>query len=283
MRQMSGKKRVVMTGISSLLVAGLVVGNIEYATHTYRYDSKVQAMAANNKVVEQTASFASSKKKSTVSKEETVYATLDANGGVTDVIVSDWLKNSGQVDSVKDSSTLKDITNTKGNEKFTQSGDSLTWDTSKSDIYYQGTAENSELPVGMQITYKLDGEEVSPKDIVGKSGKLEMTIKYSNASKKQVTVAGEKKDIYTPFLMATGMILPVDKFDNIDIDNGKVLSEGENNIVIAYGMPGLSESLDLKNVDLGDDVDVDTDELNDKITDSVKITADVKDFSMRLI
>ena len=45
--------------------------------------------------------------------------------------------------------------------------------------------------------------------------------------------------------MATGMILPVDKFDNIDIDNGKVLSEGENNIVIAYGMPGLSESLDL--------------------------------------
>ena len=63
MRQMSGKKRVVMTGISSLLVAGLVVGNIEYATHTYRYDSKVQAMAANNKVVEQTASFASSKKK----------------------------------------------------------------------------------------------------------------------------------------------------------------------------------------------------------------------------
>ena len=280
MRQMSGKKRVVMTGISSLLVAGLVVGNIEYATHTYRYDSKVQAMAANNKVVEQTASFASSKKKSTVSKEEPVYATLDANGGVTDVIVSDWLKNSGQVDSVKDSSTLKDITNTKGNEKFTQSGDSLTWDTSKSDIYYQGTAEKSELPVGMQITYKLDGEEVSPKDIVGKSGKLEMTIKYSNTSKKQVTVAGEKKDIYTPFLMATGMILPVDKFDNIDIDNGKGLSEGENNIVIAYGMPGLSESLDLKNVDLGDDVDVDTDELNDKITDSVKITADVKDFSM---
>ena len=145
MRQMSGKKRVVMTGISSLLVAWLVVGNIEYATHTYRYDSKVQAMAANNKVVEQTASFASSKKKSTVSKEETVYATLDANGGVTDVIVSDWLKNSGQVDGVKDSSTLKDITNTKGDEKFTQSGDSLTWDTSKNDIYYQGTAENSEL------------------------------------------------------------------------------------------------------------------------------------------
>ena len=31
--------------------------------------------------------------------------------------------------SVKDSSKLKDITNTKGNEKFTQSGDSLTWDT----------------------------------------------------------------------------------------------------------------------------------------------------------
>lgn len=70
MRQMSGKKRVVMTGISSLLVAGLVVGNIEYATHTYRYDSKVQAMAANNKVVEQTASFASRRKRVPLAKRK---------------------------------------------------------------------------------------------------------------------------------------------------------------------------------------------------------------------
>lgn len=198
MRQMSGKKRVVMTGISSLLVAGLVVGNIEYATHTYRYDSKVQAMAANNKVVEQTASFASSKKKSTVSKEETVYATLDANGGVTDVIVSDWLKNSGQVDSVKDSSTLKDITNTRVMRSLHRVVTALHGTLQKRHLL-SGNSRKSELPVGMQITYKLDGEEVSPKDIVGKSGKLEMTIKYSNTSKKQVTVAGEKKDIYTPF------------------------------------------------------------------------------------
>ena len=268
MRQMSGKKRVVMTGISSLLVAGLVVGNIEYATHTYRYDSKVQAMAANNKVVEQTASFASSKKKSTVSKEETVYATLDANGGVTDVIVSDWLKNSGQVDSVKDSSTLKDITNTKGNEKFTQSGDSLTWDTSKSDIYYQGTAEKSELPVGMQITYKLDGEEVSPKDIVGKSGKLEMTIKYSNTSKKQVTVAGEKKDIYTPFLMATGLLMDGEKFSNVTVDNGKVISDGDRDIVIGMGLPQLKEQLTSVSSKV-DDLD---------IPDSFTVEADVTDY-----
>lgn len=131
---------------------------------------------------------------------------------------------------------MKDITNTKGDEKFTQSGDSLTWDTSKATFIIREQQKIASFRLVCRSRTNWMERKYLQKDIVGKSGKLEMTIKYSNTSKKQVTVAGEKKDIYTPFLMTTGMILPVDKFDNIDIDNGKVLSEGENNIVIAYGM-----------------------------------------------
>ena len=239
------------------------------------------AAAGNTKTVTESVNTKAAKKAdaSKVSKEETVYVTMDANGKKDEVIVSDWLKNAGINGKISDVSDLKDIQNTKGNEKFTQDDSTLTWDAKKNDIYYQGTSDK-ELPVGMEISYKLDGKEVSAKDLAGKSGKFEMNIKYTNSSKKKVTVDGKETEIYTPFLMATGMILSTDKFQNIKVDNGEVVSEGDNDIIMAYGMPGLKDSLDLAGLDFGDDVTIDTDKINDKITDTVKITADVKDFEM---
>ncbi|MCH5267347.1 MAG: hypothetical protein J1E62_03295 [Lachnospiraceae bacterium] len=279
MRQMDGKKCIAMTGISGMLIAGLIAGNLEYATHTYRYDKIAQAGEIKQVTEEATDFRAASKKgKVAVTKEETVYATLDAGGAVTDVIVSDWLKNSAQAEGVQDATSLEDIVNTKGDEKFERDNEKITWETNGQDIYYQGKTA-SELPIGMEITYSLDGKEVKPEDILGKSGKLEMHIRYSNYSKQTIRVNGKREKIYTPFLMATGMILPVDKFNNISIDHGKVLSEGDNTIVVAYGMPGLSESLAIDETDF-DDVDIDTDEIKDKMSDSVTITADVVDFSM---
>lgn len=122
---------------------------------------------------------------------KSVYATLDANGNKTDVIVSDWLKNAADKGEVKDASDLTDITNTKGDEKFTQDGESLNWNTESDDIYYQGKTDK-EMPVGMSITYKLDGKEIAADELAGKSGKLEMKIKYTNTSKSKEKVGREK-------------------------------------------------------------------------------------------
>ena len=273
------KKKMAAAGISVLLASGLLVGCVEYASHTFALSKA--AAAGNTKTVTESVNTKAAKKAdaSKVSKEETVYVTMDANGKKDEVIVSDWLKNAGINGKISDVSDLKDIQNTKGNEKFTQDDSTLTWDAKKNDIYYQGTSDK-ELPVGMEISYKLDGKEVSAKDLAGKSGKFEMNIKYTNSSKKKVTVDGKETEIYTPFLMATGMILSTDKFQNIKVDNGEVVSEGDNDIIMAYGMPGLKDSLDLAGLDFGDDVTIDTDKINDKITDTVKITADVKDFEM---
>ncbi len=273
-------KKVILTGMSGLLAAGLLVGSVEYASHMFRFTNSSVAKEITKVADKVETSSASGLDKEEVSKQETVYTTLDAYGNTTDVIVSDWLKNSGKGTKVTDKSDLTDIVNTKGDEEFTQNGDGLTWDTGKDDIYYQGKTDKK-LPVGMEISYKLDGEDVKAEDIVGKSGKLEINIKYSNTSKKTTKINGKETDIYTPFIMITGMILPVDNFKNITIDNGNIVSEGDNNIIAAYGMPGLSESLDLNNLSLGDDVDIDLDKLNDKITDTVKITADVTDFEMK--
>lgn len=282
MKEMNHNK-VVKAGVSGLVIMGLIAGSVEYAGHTYLYDHAVAKVVEQS--VEQTekvtpaAAAEQSSETGEISKEETVYVTLKADGQTDKIIVSNWLKNSAGAGTVSDLSSLKDIINTKGDEKFTQDGENLNWETSNEDIYYQGTS-TEQLPVGISIQYELDGKEVQPADIVGKSGKLTMRIQYSNTSQSQVKINDKSEEIYTPFVMITGMILPVEKFTNVEIDHGQVVSEGDNDIVVAYGMPGLKDSLALDDMELSEDIDLDTDKMNDKLTDTVEITADVKDFSM---
>lgn len=210
-----------------------------------------------------------------VYKEETVYVNADATGNSDEVTVSDWLKNSGSVSgNLTDGSILKEIKNVKGDETFTENGDQLTWNTAGEDIYYQGTTDK-ELPVSVKLTYFLDGKEVKPDELKGKSGHLKIQVQYTNNEKKTVTVDGKEEEVYTPFIMMTGMILPNETFSNVTIDNGKVISDGSRNIVVGFGMPGLKDSLDLD--------EETTKEAEDKgvtIPENFEMEADVTDFTM---
>lgn len=210
-----------------------------------------------------------------VYKEETVYVNADATGNSDEVTVSDWLKNSGSVSgNLTDESILKEIKNVKGDETFTENGDQLTWNTAGEDIYYQGTTDK-ELPVSVKLTYFLDGKEVKPDELKGKSGHLKIQVQYTDNEKKTVTVDGKEEEVYTPFIMMTGMILPNETFSNVTIDNGKVISDGSRNIVVGFGIPGLKDSLDLD--------EETTKEAEDKgvtIPENFEMEADVTDFTM---
>lgn len=201
-----------------------------------------------------------------VFKEESVYVKADAQGNVSKTTVTEWIKNpeSGQL---ADISGLKDIRNIKGEEEFSKgSGKELTWKSEGSDIYYQGTTDEK-LPVDVNISYKLDGKDIKAEDLAGKDGKVEIHIEYDNHAKENVEIDGENVEMYTPFTMVTSMMLPTDEYSNVTIDNGKILSDADKNIVVGLGFPGLSENLKLKELDLD-------------IPESVTITADVKDASV---
>lgn len=204
-----------------------------------------------------------------LSKQESVYVNLDAAGKASDITVTDWIKNVGIMNSLNDISELDEISNIKGEEKFKQNGNKLVWDAENKDIYYQGKI-NKELPVTMDITYKLDGKEIKPNDLLGKSGKLEITFNYTNNVKETVTVNGKKEKVNVPFAMVTGVILPVENFSNVDIDNGKIMSDADRTMVVGLALPGLEDSLDLSDK-MKDDID---------IPSSITITADVTNFEM---
>ncbi len=207
---------------------------------------------------------------SDVYKEETVYVNAKASGKTDKVTVSNWLKNSGSVSGdLEDESTLSDIKNVKGDEEYTADGDKLTWSTDGEDIYYQGTTDKK-LPVSVKLKYYLDGKQMKPSELKGKSGHLKITVDYKNNEKQNVSVDGKDTEVYTPFVMMTGMILPNETFSNVTIDNGKIISDGNKNIVVGFGMPGLKDSLNLSS------------EESDKVTipESLSIEADVTDFTM---
>lgn len=231
-------KRIGQCAVSAVLILSLVLGN---------------------------NAFVEAKK---VSKQESVYVNAAADGSVSGITVADWLKGSDSVSgTISDESTLTNITNVKGDETFTQNGKSVEWAASGKDIYYQGES-SQELPVDLKITYKLDGEEMSASDILGKSGKVEIHVSYTNKSKQTKTIDGKEVTIYTPFVMVTGMILSTETFENVEVDHGRIINDGSNDIVVGLGVPGMAESLDL------------SEEAAEHIPEDFTVTADVKDFSM---
>lgn len=202
-----------------------------------------------------------------VDKDETVYVFAKANGDVDNILVNETLKNRDKSDKIEDTTDLKDIVNVKGDETFTQNGNKITWDAAGNEISYQGTTDK-ELPVSVKATYYLDGNEISPEDLAGKSGKVKIRLDYTSNETVTKEVNGKDEDISVPFVAVSGMVLG-DNFTNIQVTNGKYLAQGESNIVVGYAVPGLDSGVK----DAAKDLDT-------EIPDYVEVSADVTDFSL---
>lgn len=202
-----------------------------------------------------------------IAKEETVYVWANADGSPRKIVVSDWLKNGAKAAGINDVSELADIENVGGDEIFTEKpGNVKVWEAGGSDIYYQGSAEK-ELPVGLTITYQLDGKEISPEELAGKSGKVKIRFSYTNEQYEYAEVEGVRTKVYVPFAVVTGMVLANGVFTNVEVSGGRMINDGDRIVVIGYGMPGMRENLA-----------VDSDKLD--VPDSFEISADVKEFEM---
>ncbi len=264
------KNRKVRQMLASSMA--VVVGAGLIGTCAYEDSIKAHAQEVNVQKLEETAQQAlgdsTVEEDGNLYKDESVYVKADASGKVNETTVTEWLKNPNN-GKTEDVTELQNVENVKGDETYTTGSEgSVSWKSEGKDIYYQGTTDK-ELPVDVEITYTLDGKEVAAKDLKGKDGKLEMKVQYTNKSKETVDVSGESVEMYTPFAMVTAMMLPSDEYTNVTIDHGKIVSDGDKNIVVGLGFPGLEENLNLESKD----IDID-------IPDSFTITADVKNASV---
>ena len=269
---MNGNKKIakkIVAGSMAVMMAAGLAGTYEYHNNVMQVQAAEQKDKDTQELKETAenvlADHATDSEDTGFSKEESVYVKADASGNVKKTTVSEWLKNP-EKGTVSDTSELKDIKNVKGDETFeTGSNNNVSWKSEGNDIYYQGTIDK-ELPVDVKVSYKLDGKSISPKDLKGKSGKVEIQFSYDNKSKQTVNVNGEDVEMYTPFTMVSAMMLSSDEYSNVSVENGKLISDGDKKIVVGVAFPGLANDLNLKDLDM--DID---------IPETVTITADVKD------
>ncbi len=166
-----------------------------------------------------------------VTKDETVYSKIDASGSSYSTIVS-----------------------------------SHTQDENGSDKYDQEKSEK-ELPIECNVKYELDGKEIDANELVGKSGKVKITIEYKNKDAHTVKVNGKDETLYTPFVVICGTILDNEHHKNIEITNGKVIDDGSKTTVIGISLPGMQESLGIEKDKL-------------EIPNKVEITMDSTEFEL---
>ena len=210
---------------------------------------------------------------SSTKKTETVYAVLNGDGSLSDIVVSGWLHNDSGIKNLKEKLNLTDVKNVKTDEVPEDNNGEYTWNSDSNDIYYQGNS-TEQLPVTMQITYELDGQKLSQEELKGKSGHLKINIHLKNVNSETKTING-KNVIIHPFFVAGGMLsLDNDHYSNTTCDQGKIVTDGSKQMLVFAAVPGLKDTLDSADLSkvsdqlsVGDDINIecdvtDCDELN---------------------
>ncbi len=180
--------------------------------------------------------------KASLSKDETVFAVLDATGAVKSVIVSDWIHSEKPGIEIKDKSNLTGIENVKGYEQPRRVGDALMWKLDGSDLYYRGKSTQS-LPLAITIKYWLDGKPIEPKLLSGKAGTVRVRVEVKNLATAERIIDGTKRRIFAPMIVVVGLTIPVVGYRDLQVTGGTILTDGQSNIAAGLLVPGLRESI----------------------------------------
>lgn len=215
--------------------------------------------------------FAQSNDENPTEKTETVYSVLNSDGSISDTIVSSWLHDEDGINNIKETLNLKDVKNIKSNEKPSKDGNTYTWNAKGNDVYYEGTA-TKQLPVSVKLRYELDGQEMTAKDMEGKSGHLKLTISFTNNYSEVKNING-KSIVIHPSYLAGGMLnMSTGNFTNVKCESGKIVNDGTNEMLAFANIPGLNETLKSAGLD----------KVNNQlgISDDVTVEADVNNFDL---
>lgn len=215
--------------------------------------------------------FAQNNDENPTEKTETVYSVLNSDGSISDTIVSSWLHDEDGINNIKETLNLTDVKNIKSNEKPSKDGNTYTWNAKGNDVYYEGTA-TKQLPVSVKLRYELDGQEMSAKDMEGKSGHLKLMISFTNNYSEVKNING-KSIVVHPSYLAGGMLnMSTGKFSNVKCESGKIVNDGTNEMLAFANIPGLNETLKSAGLD----------KVNNQlgISDDVTVEADVNNFDL---
>ncbi|WP_082233068.1 hypothetical protein [Halobacillus massiliensis] len=162
-------------------------------------------------------------------KHEVVYANLDAAGDQKEMyVVNNFsIQDPGKIVDHGPYSSIQNLTDTTAIE---QTDDRVEMTATDEEFYYQGNLEDKPLPWNVDISYKLDGKEMDPEDLLGKEGALEIQIETSKNDEAD-EVFFENYPLQISFTLNSKL------YENIDAPDGTLANAGKNRHVTFMAMP----------------------------------------------
>ena len=178
-------------------------------------------------------------------KKEVVYATLDGSGTNKSAYVVNVLEgNAGE--TVQDFGAYEQVVNLTDTSELTQLSDSVIVTLPEGEFSYQGLSD-AQTPWNISVKYFLDGQEISPNEVAGKSGHLEITIQTS-----QNTSVDPR--YFENYLMQITCTLPMENTTEVKTDQGSIALSGSDVTVSFMVMPdkegNVSLSADVTNFEM---------------------------------
>lgn len=261
---MWNKRTVCYGALSALLLAAGCAGNRDEVVSIKPQSEPVTEEAPAPVLPEHYTSAPAAE------KEETVNAKADPDGTVTKIQVETNLHGAQDDAYIEDSSILTDIRNTDGAEEFFPlEENNLVWENSGQTIHYKGTSTQP-LPVGVAVSYYLDGNRTEPSELAGKSGHVRIRFDYHSDAVSAQTIDGVSYQMKMPFTAVT-MIPLSDHFSNVTAVNGEVIRFGDTEAVVGVALPGIQDALRLSDNELTEEAE---------LPEYVELEADVDQFEL---
>ncbi|RYG72366.1 YhgE/Pip domain-containing protein [Lentibacillus lipolyticus] len=167
-------------------------------------------------------------------KDEAIYGNLDAGGALQDMYVVNTFHIT-EPGEIVDHGNYTNVRNLSNLNKIKQADNKVRFQADEDEFYYQGDMKKQPLPWDIAITYVLDGEEVAPDQLAGKSGALELKIN---------TTANEKADpvFFKNYMLQLSLTLEPSTFDDIQAPDGTKSSAGKDTQVTFTAMPEKEET-----------------------------------------
>ncbi|MGN0632689.1 MAG: hypothetical protein ACI4JW_02360 [Oscillospiraceae bacterium] len=202
-------------------------------------------------------------------KEEVIYIMSDSDGSVSGV----YAVNIFGKGNVSDYGEYTDVKLLNTNDTVNVDGDKITFSTDSDKVYCQGTLENAQIPWDISIRYFLDGKELTPQEIAGKSGSLE--IKFTIEKNEKC-----KTNFYDAFALQAAFTLDTKICSDIKADGATIANIGSSKQLSYTILPGkgidASITAEVKNfempaasingVKMNLNIEVDDSGITDKVT-----------------
>lgn len=218
-------------------------------------------------------------------KEEVIYINLKTDGQVKDIYAVN-IFGEGDVTDYGDYSSVKMLNTT---DPISQTGDRITFSSSTDRIYYEGKMNQTTIPWDISLRYFIDGKEYSAQDIAGKNGELEirMSVKENKAC---------KGTFFDDYALQASFTFDTEKVADIRTENATVANVGSDKQYTYTIMPGKEKDITItaevtdfemdavaiNGVRLNLDVEVDEDELLDKIKEFQDAIEELDDGSLEM-